>query len=389
MKLRIPPFLAILLIPATVLAQHGPAPEPAAARSPQFTLPAGQHRLDELIGLLGQIRKTTIRCERDEIALGLGPVALQRELLLDGAAFDDVVTTLLFYRGLIVVPDAAQGLQVIALDDAERLRSAAVGRTAAEILARPGRLEFATTKVPAGKLPMAGRIGVLRALFGMNRVPWAMQMVADGEDMRLTGSTEQLAVALRVLQLLDDTAPTVAPAVAWAGAAPLSWPGGRMTQAAFLQLFANTLDANVLGEVGGGEVDLGAPARLPAAEWFSRATVALDAIDEVIVAAAAPHRVFLLRSKHEARFREVIWRSGFESNEQVAKSTAVRPVLTVYALQHISSAAATNQLRPMLRGLGSSTLVVGTLSPSRLLVGGLRDEVARVIEQLHKVDVAR
>jgi hypothetical protein len=373
------------LITGAALGQDAPGGSPPR-RQPQFALPAGRHGVDELIGLLGQIRKTAICCERDELERATGPVMLQRELRLDGDAFDDVVTTLLFHRGLMVVPAKAPGgQQVIAMD--ERLRDTAIARTPAEILARPGRLEFVTTSVPPSGLPVMQRAMVLRPLFGMDRTPWAMRIGVDGQQVTLTGSSEQVAFALRVLQLVDGNTPTLQPAIAWSATSPLSWPGGKMTGVAFMKLFADTLDANVLGEAGAAELDLGAAAQLSAAEWFASATKALHSIGQVIVPAEAAHRVFLLRSKQDARFAEVTWRSTFETNEQVLQYTAVRPVLTVFSLQHVELTAAMNQLRPMLMGGGG--LTVGSLGPSRLLLAGLRDNVAKVIEQLQGIDVAK
>jgi hypothetical protein len=224
-------------------------------------------------------------------------------------------------------------------------------------------------------------------MFGPNPTPWAMRVVPDGDQMRLCGSTEQMAFALRLLQMVDDIAPTLPPPVSWAGAQPLDWPGGKMTGAAFVKRFADTLDANLIGAVANGEVELGAPQKLSPADWFARATAVLHSIGHVVFPVEPAQRVFVLRSKPEVRCREVTWYSAFETSQQVKANPAVRSVVTAWALQHIQARSALDQLLPFAQT--RPDLTFSTLSPSRLVIAGMRDDLVPVLEKLQSIDVAK
>lgn len=381
--------LHLLTIAAAQAAGGQPTKTPKAA---VFTLPAGQHSVAELINLLGQIRKCEIHHDPAELDdNGDHKIVLQRELQLDGDAFEDVVTTILFYRQLMVVPgDKPPAQRAIAMKDAEELRRAASARTADEILSRPSRAEFVSTTLPPGPVPDVVRINMLRPFFANagRPSPWQMNINLVDDKIQLTGTTEQLAFALNIVGLLSgDAKRPSSPAIAWRSTEPLPWPGGKMPLTALMKLFTDTLDANLIGEPSDREVDLGARAQLPAAEWFARATAVVRSIDEVIVPVVHSHRVFLLRSLANRGADEVMWRSSFESPEEVSRATSIVPVITEFVCKHARANEAMRAVRPIL-GRPLSTMILGAFSAKndRLLISGLRNEVAEVLDVLRKAD---
>jgi hypothetical protein len=380
---------AFLLQLFSVAAAQAPGELPRpATKAPVFTLPAGEHGLTELVNLLGQIRKCEIECAVAELEhVDREKVVLQRELQLEAAAFEDVVTTLLFYRGLVVVPGDHAGRQrAIAMLDRVRLHDSAVERTNAEILARPSRLEFATTTLPTDPSQLELRLNVLRPFFTApgRPQPWAMTMENADRGIRFTGSTEQLVFALKTAAVFDGTEPEPSPAIAWPPAA-LPWPGGKMSLTTFLKLFSTTLDANLIGHAADLEVDLGPPAQLTAAAWWSRATMVLRSIDQAIVPVVPSNRVFLLRALRERGLLEIQWRAAFEAPEALLQATAIVPVMTVHECKHVDLRTAMLALRPAF-GRAGGTLTVATPSPSGLLFAGLRDDVAKALQLVREAD---
>lgn len=375
------------LLASLLLIASAPAQADASKRSQLFTLVAGEHPVRALVDLTAQIRKVRIHWDEAELGAGDQRVVVQRELRLDGDSFEDVATTLLFYCGFLIVPAEEAGeYRVIAVRKAPD-PNVAVSRTPEQILARPARVEFVTTKVALGEGPdVVLRVSALRPLLAS----LSLRVKADGSDLVLTGSTEQIAFALRTLQLYEGKTPATMPEIVWRGMGALAWPGGKTSQAAFTKLLAATLDANTLdgNAIAGAaevQVDLGEPTELAAADWFARATQVLRKVDQVIVPVDRQHRVFVLRSLQDPRAREICWSSYFEAPDQVAKSAAILPVVTAYDLQHVEVTAAMNRLRPKFAAMRNLTF--GTMTGRRLLLSGLRDDVGDMLASLREIDV--
>jgi hypothetical protein len=380
---------AAALVPLAALAAQSPDTAPSRPSKPaSFTLPAGEHGLTELVNLLGQIRKCEIACAAADLdAVDNQKVLLQRELQLSDAEFEDVVTTLLFYRGLVVVPGDRPGhQQAIAMLDKTRLQEAAAPRTTAEILARPNRLEFATTILPTDPSQTLLRLNMLRPIFAATGRPnpRAMTMQQAEGGIRLTGSTEQLACALKTIGLLDGVKPEPEPPIDWP-AGTLPWPGGKTTLTKFLAAFTSSLDANVIGYPADREVDLGTAEQLPAADWWSRATIVLRSIDLTIVPVVAGSRVFLLRALNERGANEIQWRAAYEAPEALLQATAIVPVMTLHECEHVGFDVAMRAIRPAF-GKPGGTLTVVSTGPRRALFVGLRDDVAKALRLVFAAD---
>ena len=380
---------AATLIPLAALAAQTPDAAPVRPGKPaSFTLPAGEHGLSELLNLLGQIRKCEIGCAAADLdAVDKQKVLLQRELQLSDAEFEDVVTSLLFYRGLVVVPGDRPGhQQAIAMLDKARLQEAAAPRTTAEILLRPNRIEFATTILPTDPSQLELRLNMLRPFFAATGRPnpWAMTVGKAEGGIQLTGSTEQLVSALKTIGLLDGVKPEPAPPIDWPSGT-LSWPGGKTTLTKFLAAFTASLDANLIGNPAEREVDLGAPEQLSAAAWWSRATMVLRAIDTAIVPVVPQSRVFLLRALNDRGAREIQWRAAYEDPETLLQATAIVPVMTLHECKHVGIDVAMRAVRPAF-GKPGGTLTAASTGPTGLLFVGLRDDVAKALQLVRAAD---
>ena len=380
---------AATLIPLAALAAQPPDAAPVRPSKPaSFTLPAGEHGLSELLNLLGQIRKCEIGCAAAELdAVDNQKVLLQRELQLSDAEFEDVVTTLLFYRGLVVVPGDRPGhQQAIAMLDKTRLQEAAAPRTTAEILARPNRLEFATTILPTDPSQTLLRLNMLRPFFAATG-----RTEPQGDDHaagRRRHPTDRLDRAARLRaeddRLLDGVKPDPAPPIDWP-AGTLPWPGGKTTLTKFLATFTSSLNANVIGYPADREVDLGAAEQLPAADWWSRATIVLRSIDLTIVPVVAGSRVFLLRALNERGANEIQWRAAYEAPETLLQATAIVPVMTLHECKHVGIDVAMRAVRPAF-GKPGGTLTAASTGPTGLLFVGLRDDVAKALQMVRAAD---
>ena len=363
-----------------VSAQQGAARDPGV-----LTLPAGEHELGALVDMIAQARKVEIH--RDQLGdFEPGAVVVQRELRLDAVAFEDIAATMLYYQGFMIVPAAAAGeYRVVAVRNREELREAAVSRTPDEILARPSRVELVTTLLPAGDHWLFRLQALAPFLFCRNQPASVRFSVVDGEA-RLTGSTAEVAFALRVIDALDGGAPAAVPPIEWLGNDLLTWPGGTMSRERFLELFVDTLDANVIARTFSVELelDLGEPAQLPPAEWFARATQVLFAGHQGIATVCAPHRVFLVRAKYGPDYLELMCRAEFEPAGDDAQSTTLVQVVTTFEPRNVTPAAASQATRARRDELRGTCLAY--MGGTRMLLYGRRDQVTAALALLRDID---
>lgn len=78
----------------------------------------------------------------------------------------------------------------------------------------------------------------------------------------LTGTSDCVRLALRVLQVLEHEAPAAAHRLVWPKRERIARPGGATSTRAFVQLLAEALDVVVIGDYGDADLDLGESARL-------------------------------------------------------------------------------------------------------------------------------
>ncbi len=377
--------IAVPLLATAALAQDAARPSPPP--TPVFTLAAGRHDLQAFVDLTAQIRKAPIRFAVADSEAAARPVVVQRELRLDAVAFEDVATTLLFASGVLIVPDERPGeFRAVATDGTAPELAMAVPRTPAELAARPHRLEYVTTTVPCPADQVARRLNLLRPFFAARGGLWRLRPAAAEGALSLTGTTRQVISALTLLQLQEGTKPVATPAPTWRDKLGLPWPGGAMQLPDFVDLLAERLDGNVLGDITALRLDLGAAAELPPSRWYARATQVLRAADRVLVPLDPERRIFTLLPLQGSDALGS-WHAGYEPATMVAASDAIVPVLTTIELQHMTTAQAANLLRPRL--VGSPTLIWGSLSPQLLVACGLRDEVAKVVAEVRVAEAAR
>lgn len=300
------PIVAALLSAVALTAQ--------AAPTPTFTLAAGYHDLAALVELTGQVcgRPVSVDDQTRE-TLGRKTVVVQRELRLAPDAFVDVATTLLHDRGYVLT-SGKRGHRVLS-QQAAFAADASVERTPAEILADASGIEYVTTTA-ASDDPVV-HMNALRPLFGWGG-PDSLDMQLGEDELYLTGTSDKVRCALKVLALLhgEQSAPTTRPQ--FAADTTLAWPGGTMTARTFIAKFATALDANVIGELCDVDLALGKRADVTPIEWYSRATQALFAADLVLFPSAGSERLFTLRSLHDVRSRQFVWQANHVPCDQLA-----------------------------------------------------------------------
>ena len=376
----VPCGLAALLLSATAATIH--AQEPAERPAPLFTMAAGEHDLVSLVDLLAQVRKARIHSDRNELeGFADATVHLQRELRVDGDAFENVATALLQEHGFIIVPEEDGTYRVRTFGELHELEGAAIERTPQEIFGRPAKVEFITTAVPAEIAPLDWYNRLRPTLVSVN-TPCRLLLGREDGKLVLTGTTQQVGFALRLIQAARGLEPAAQPPIGWREDAPLPWPGGRMPLRRFTALFADTLDANVLGPPVDIELDLGQAERLRPDQWFARATQVLHDQGNALLPADVQHRVFLLLSLRGPRSNEIFWRARFDPPDSIAENPAGMPVFTAYEMQHIRAGLAAGALR-------GRRIIVSVMSSEAIVLIGMRPDVVDALEAVRKADKAK
>ena len=371
-----------------------------AVRRPSFVLAAGLHSATALIEQVGLVRKVPIKTAAElRDALAERSVHVPVELRLAPTDFDVVATNVLLHEGVLLVADAGAlrpvllarcQFQTEAFDAREPLGAMAVDRTPEEVLAGTRGIELVRTRVSLREAgpPMAHMM--LRVM--TPRTPQRPGLVARPEqgELVLTGTTDEVGFALRMLQVLDDPASaSVAPAIKWTTSDELPWPGGRRSRAAFDALVATTLDASVLDAVhptDAESVDLGDPAELSPEAWFARATEVYGAHDTALLPVVPQHRVFVRLSTRGDRRSEIMLRAVYVPAAHLDEPAPLQPVITRIALRHIQGAAAQNDLRAAGIPRGIS---IGSIGRDGLLLTGMRADVATTVAKLRDLDTAK
>ena len=383
-----------LLLAAGPLAGQADAGGNRAPRAPAFTLAAGDHDLKALVDLLAQIRKTSIACELGDLEPDARRVHLQHEMRLDPNAWDDVVTTVLRSRDLVIVPAADGGsgthrVVVVTGNEWAALTAAAEVRTAEAVLARPNQIAIVRSFHECKKVPVPFAVNMLRPVFASAGGQFTVKLAVDGDKAVLTGFTDDVACALRYLRAAEGlTAPAPAPP-ALPATPESAWPERDLEVGAFLDETARVLGANILWraqDISAAGPVTGAARRLGPAAWHLEATRALRKSGLVLVPLDEGRRVFEVVSLKGPRARLVSQRARECTPEQVlAPDTPIEPVWVFRRMQHVNAVAAVNQLRPRIAG--SQALSVGCCEAG-LVLWGLSDEVAAALAALTPIDTA-
>jgi hypothetical protein len=366
---------------AVVFALISALPAQAPSRSkPTFVLAAGEHRIDAFCDLTGQIRKAAVDIDRSLLADVLDErLDIQRDLMLPVEAWEDVATSILMTRGLLLVPsDRAGRLRLLSFRKSLDLDDGCVLRTARQLLARPRRIELVSVEVATGDADHRPFIHALRPFFMFEHTTLEIDSVEQA--VRLTGTTSTVVPALRLLHVLLDRPVPDDPPVRFQGQAELTWPGGEMSAPAFVSLAARTLDANVVGKVSDVELKLGEAAELTATDWYARASHALRLAGQILVPIVPEQRVFLLAPVKSVE-RQWMALSRYESPDTVALSKDVTPVMTVMTVAPEDMRRAQGLLRPQF-ARRSPGLTVGSVGRDKLILLGLRSDVAEAVAMI-------
>lgn len=379
-----------LLVALNLMAASGVAQTPKSpARKPTFVLPAGSHALDELIAHVSQLRRAPI--EMDEALrkkLHAKKVQTWRELQLPSEAFEDVANSLLLQRGIVVANEREENgrrrLRVMELASLDgEIADLAEKWSVDEVLARPGRAGFAVVTVPTGKIRPQMAFNMLRVLLAQTMGFAALQAEARADGVRLTGTTEQVAFAIRLIQHMGGTVPPTTNELPYWGdadGAKIRWAGGRCKLSELIAAAADRIGANLIrpDDQGGDPlVELGDPADCSSEQWFARLGNVLLDVGFHLTPLVAKHRVYELRCDGSVRRpRSGIWRALFTTPEAAKKRGDMLPVAVVYSPVG-GPVAATNRIRPKLGAMRE--MVLGSAGPESLILIGPRHEVARAL----------
>jgi len=368
------PFLSI--VAAT-------AQDRATQQAPTFTLAAGYHNMASLVELTAQVRGHAIQLAPETTAmLRRRTVVVQRELQLEADAFVDVATTLLHGHDLVFAAPA-HGNRILKLEAAYE-GELFVERSPEEILADASGIEYART-VATSHNPVV-HLNALRPLFGWGG-PHSLDIQVGDEELVMTGTSDKIRCALKVLALLEGTTPAASAQPTFDDGPMLAWPGGKMAVNTFIAKFANALDANVVGDLNRAELDLGKRANLTPREWFARATEALFEAQLVLVPSMGSQRLFTIRSLHGTQCRQFTWHADYVPCDQLGQSNAVDPTMTTVTLQNVATNTAMAKLMPKLATARFTS--IGMIDDNTFLLCGPRPSVAEHAATLRAFDDAQ
>ncbi len=207
---------ATLFVPALALLFAATA---TAQKERAFHLPAGDHRLGELLAQCEMALKAPIARHRIDGLDERRPVHLQHALALPREQWEDVLATVLLAHDLVLTFDAAEKRHEVLPAPRERtqptwIAERAVTMALAELAARPDRQGPVQVTVPGLGTHLA--VTVLRPFCMSNPGTTA---TAEGPDLVLTGLAGGVRSALAVLASVDPALATQLPM-----ATPRPWP---------------------------------------------------------------------------------------------------------------------------------------------------------------------
>lgn len=386
------PFLPAALLLATALAGQ---------QNATFHLPAGEHRLDQLLARCEQAVKAPIAL----VDLGgideRRPVHLQCDLALPGDAWEDVLGSLLVAHGLVLTFDAANQRHEVLAAPAVRaaapwLALRARAFAVADFLARPSHQGPVRVAVPGAGKHLAMASSMLRPLaFGLSG---GLQVAANGDDLQLVGLGAGVRSALMVLSAAD---PDLAAALPKQAAAP--WPRAKrpttQSLAAGIHTLAEVVDclARATGRNLVVDAAVGADLRfeLPAAvagdaDAIEEALTKLLWQQHVVVLGLAPaHGVFVVQLVSPQQRPASGLACTMHADEVLARPDLVAYVQLVYQPRHVGLDKVVPAAMGVLRaGAGPLRLCEAIGSADGLVLRGLTQELRPVLERLQDVDRA-
>ena len=217
--------VVLLLVCASVTAQvESPATRPANPATAPFVFEAGEVELGDLIGKCASYLQQNIQCDgvnlngTDALA---AKVVFDRPVVVDRDGCEDLLTSVLWRRGLAVVPmdESKHVCEVIPMNGPRRgeITARVAYRTAEQVLARPNLYRFVIVVYSPTHLNSLMASNAIRPLASSHSEMFhrvQMTSLGPGGALVLTGSQHLVAGWLRVLQAADK------PALESAGAPP-------------------------------------------------------------------------------------------------------------------------------------------------------------------------
>jgi hypothetical protein len=232
MKLPALAFVLPALLAATV-AQNDPRPaERAPAAKAPFVFEPGVVELRTLLERCGTYLQRNILADEVELAIGPGKprakpaaaaaaeapsgpfVELQLPVVTDAAGCEELLTGLLWTRGLVLVPlDEAKGVyEVLSMNGprAREINLRAPQRTVQQVLARPTLRQYVTVVVELRHTNATIANNALRPFFAMagnNNAALNIGNVGNTTSLLLSGPQDLVASALQLVQAADVPQP--------------------------------------------------------------------------------------------------------------------------------------------------------------------------------------
>lgn len=180
---------------------------------PPFVLPAGATSCDEFVTRAAAYLGWNVLCT-DQDLFKAGPITLQQPIKVDAAGCADLLTTLLWARGLAVTPlDAGKHLYEVVAVDSPRQRviaSRSLWRTPEEITAQPNLRLHVTTIVQLKNLNGLTTSNALRPFFSSSSNNGNQGVVlgntSSSASLILSGMQNEVASALVMVFAADREA---------------------------------------------------------------------------------------------------------------------------------------------------------------------------------------
>jgi len=193
---------------SAVLAKNRPA---------SFVLEAGDHRTSDLVDKAAQfLGRNILFCEQEtaQCGPGGGTLRLQQRVEVDATGCEELLCSLLYVRGLALVPiDEARGMwEVLSMAGprGREVQSRAVLRTPEDVLARPQLRMFVTTMLLLKNINANIATNALRPFFAQtgNQNGPSLTLGTGGSNngLVIAGFQDQVAAVIRMIRNLDDGA---------------------------------------------------------------------------------------------------------------------------------------------------------------------------------------
>jgi type II secretory pathway component GspD/PulD (secretin) len=189
----------------------------ARSRPASFVLDAGDHRTSDLVDKAAQfLGRNILFCEQEtaQCGPGGGTLRLQQRVEVDATGCEELLCSLLFVRGLALVPiDEARGVyEVLAMAGprGRELQSRAPLRTVDDVLARPQLRMFVTTTLLLKNINANIATNALRPFLAVggnaNTASLTLGTAGSNNGLVLAGFQDQVAAVIRMIRNLDDGA---------------------------------------------------------------------------------------------------------------------------------------------------------------------------------------